>query len=273
MFTKASNQVVLIGRLGDDPEFSAGGRGARGAGPATPLRRHPAIAAVPRGPDSGARRLELNRAANLSICRAMRRRGSEDAESRSRKRGAGRASRPMPLRSMGPPHPRPARPAPRQDRKARSFEEGGSRETPPPPLRAGATGLPRRCTDLWRMSSPIWSILPLTLLAERPASGPGHPATCRSLRSCRGSRRRDARRTVQPAVGGQGEEANRRSDHRARPRPNDLVVLDLVGAMKLDAGRGNALTKDDPGLPGSGPGSKPGEQAVLGKRLLREIAV
>jgi len=50
-------------------------------------------------------------------------------------------------------------------------------------------------------------------------------------------------------------------------------VFDLVGVMKLDAGRGNALTKDDPGLPGSGPGSKPGEQAVLGKRLLREIAV
>ena len=167
----------------------------------------------------------------------------------------------------------PLAPPPAKTERHAASRKGASRETPPPPLRAGATGLPRRCTDLWRMSSPIWSILPLTLLAERPASGPGHPATCRSLRSCRGSRRRDARRTVQPAVGGEGEEANRCSNYRARPpsqRPR------RVRSCRRDETRWVAATRSRRTLLGCTDFAvlaRTGGQAVLGRRFLRGIAV
>jgi hypothetical protein len=177
------------------------------------------------------------------------RRSRDAAESGVRKRGAGRASRPIPLRSMDPPHPRPARPAPRSRQKAAGHSRKGA---PIGRLPSSASyGPPRHCSRTPVEPGPVDAAR--SLLVERPVMRTRSPWRRLRARPGRGPGRCDAQRTVPKAVGGQPEEG---VPSGAIDSPRSLPpIVRAVGRRDEARSSWQRAQESGPGFGGSGPGS------------------
>jgi hypothetical protein len=179
------------------------------------------------------------------------RRSRDAAESGVRKRGAGRASRPIPLRSMDPPHPRPARPAPRSRQKAAGHSRKGAPIGRTLLPSSASYGPPRHCSRTPVEPGPVDAAR--SLLVERPVMRTRSPWRRLRARPGRGPGRCDAQRTVPKAVGGQPEEG---VPSGAIDSPRSLPpIVRAVGRRDEARSSWQRAQESGPGFGGSGPGS------------------
>jgi len=184
------------------------------------------------------------------------RRSRDAAESRVRKRGAGRASRPIPLRSMDPPHPRPARPAPRSRRKAAGHSRKGAPIGRTLLPSSASYGPPRHCSRTPLEPDPVDAAR--SLLVERPVMRTRSPWRRLRARPGRGSSRsrtRPMRRSAdRPESGGWPARGGRTPGAIDSPRSLPPIVR-AVGRRDEARSSWQRAQESGPGFGGSGPGS------------------